>query len=87
MSLCFFNLYFLFDFFVGSDYLEIVDLSITFEASEVEKRVAIQTNEDSVVEGEEEFTAVLTPLSDRISIAADTVHISIAETTNGTISL
>ena len=67
--------------------MEIVDLPITFEVPEVEKRVTIQTNEDGVVEGEEEFSALLTPVSDRISIAVDTVHITIAETTNGTISL
>ena len=63
--------------------MEISDLRVTFEPSEVEKRVTIHTIEDRVVEGQEEFTAVLRPVSDRLSIAADTLHINVEESTDG----
>ena len=63
--------------------MEVVDLPVVFEASEVEKRVTIHTTEDSLVEGIEEFVAVLRPVSDRIAVTPDTLGISIEETTNG----
>ena len=63
--------------------MEVVDLPVVFEASEVEKRVTLYTTEDSLVEGTEEFTAVLRPVSDRITITPDTLHIGIEDTTNG----
>lgn len=56
---------------------------MTFGPAEFEKRVTIQTNGDTLVEGTEEFTAQLEPVSDHVVITEDTAYISIQETANG----
>ena len=56
---------------------------MTFGPAEFEKRVTIQTNGDTLVEGTEMFTARLEPASDRTVINQNTADISIQETANG----
>ena len=67
----------------GSDFIEVVNRPITFGTSDFERRVQIQTNADSIVEGTEMFTASLMPVSDRVVITEDTADITIEETANG----
>ena len=68
----------------GTDFIEVIDLPVIFEASEHEKRVTIETVGDDVVEVTEEFRAEISTVSDRVLLTEDTVTISIEETTNGT---
>ena len=56
---------------------------MTFGPGEIERRISIQTNPDSLVEGTENFTAELVPVSDRVRITEGTARILIQETTNG----
>ena len=67
----------------ASDFVEINDLPVTFEVNDTEKRVTIDTIGDSLVEGTEDFTLEITPVSNRIIITEETVVIRIEETTNG----
>ena len=67
----------------ASDFVEINDLPVTFEVNDTEKRVTLDTIGDSLVEGTEDFTLEITPVSNRIIITEETVVIRIEETTNG----
>ena len=67
----------------ASDFVEINDLPVTFEVNDTEKRVTLDTIGDSLVEGTEDFTFEITPVSNRIIITEETVVIRIEETTNG----
>ena len=67
----------------ASDFVEINDLPVTFEVNDTEKRVTLDTIGDSLVEGTEDFTLEITPVSNRITITEETVVIRIEETTNG----
>ena len=58
-------------------------LQLTFVPGETKKRVAIQTTADTVFEGREQFSAVLTSSSDRVNITEDTADISIVEIGKG----
>ena len=67
----------------ASDFVEINDLPVTFEVNDTEKRVTLDTIGDSLVEGTEDFTLEITPVSNRIIITEEIVVIRIEETTNG----
>ena len=67
----------------ASDFVEINDLPVTFEVNDTEKRVTLDTIGDSLVEGTEDFTLEITPVSNRIIITEEIVVIRIVETTNG----
>ena len=56
---------------------------MTFAPDESEKRVTIQTIADSVLEGTEQFSAVLSSPPDRVTITQDRADISIEETGDG----
>ena len=58
-------------------------MPVTFGPTEFERRVTVQTNPDSLLEGTEVFTAELVPVSDRVVITEDTAVINIVETENG----
>ena len=51
----------------------------------IEKRIIILTTVDSVVEGTEQFSAVLTSTDDRVTVTEERADISILETGNGNI--
>ena len=78
-----YNKLLLFFFFEDNDYVQLLNLPITFGPDEFERRVTIQTNPDSVVEGTEEFTVQLVSVSDRVVLTENTADISIQETENG----
>ena len=75
--------HFLFFLCVVSDFTSIVDFSVTFAPDESEKRVTIQTSADSVLEGTEQFSAVLSSPPDRVTITQDTADVSILDTGSG----
>ena len=75
-----FSLFFL---HVVSDFTSIVDFPVTFAPDESEKRVTIQTSADNVLEGTEQFSAVLSSPPDRVTITQDTADISILDTGSG----
>ena len=56
---------------------------MTFAPGETEKRVTIQTTADNVLEGREQFSAVLNSSSDRVTVTEDTADITIVETGRG----
>ena len=68
---------------VGSDFTSMDNLVVTFAPDESEKRITIQTSADSVLEGTEQFSAVLSSPPDRVTITQDTADISIEETGDG----
>ena len=70
-------------FHIDSDFISISNLPVTFAPDESEKRVTIQTSADSVLEGTEQFSAVLSSPPDRVTITQDTADISIQETRDG----
>ena len=67
-------------FHVDSDFVSISNFQVTFAPDESEKRVTIQTSVDNVLEGTEQFSAVLSSPPDRVTITQDTADISILET-------
>lgn len=67
----------------GADFIQIINMPVTFGPTESEMRVTVQTNPDSLVEGTEVFTAELALVSDRVVISEDTAVINIVETENG----
>ena len=68
---------------VDSDFASISNFQVTFAPDESEKRVTIQTSADNVLEGTEQFSAVLSSPPDRVTITQDTADISIEETGQG----
>ena len=70
-------------FFTDSDFKSILNLPVTFAPDESEERVTIQTSADSVLEGTEQFSAVLSSPPDRVAITQNTADISIRETRDG----
>ena len=68
---------------VVADFTSISGLLVTFAPDEFEKRITIQTTVDSVVEGTEQFSAVLTSTDDRVTVTEERADISILETGNG----
>ena len=68
---------------VVADFTSISGLLVTFAPDEFEKRVPVQTTVDSVVEGTEQFSAVLTSTDDRVTVTEERADISILETGNG----
>ena len=70
-------------FCVVSDFTSIVDFSVTFAPDEFEKQVTIQTTVDEVLEGTEQFSAVLSSPPDRVNITQDTADISILDRGSG----
>ena len=70
-------------FGADADFVSIVGLEVTFAPDESEKRVPVQTTVDSVVEGTEQFSAVLTSTDDRVTVTEERADISILETGNG----
>ena len=69
--------------FTGSDFTSVNNIPVTFAPDESEKRVTIQTGADNVLEGTEQFSAVLSSPPDRVTITHDTADISIEETGDG----
>ena len=66
-----------------ADFTQIFEMLVEFGPSEFEKRVLVQTSPDTLLEGREDFTIELAPVSDRIVIAEHSAIIIIEETTNG----
>ena len=77
----------MFSFFTDSDFKSILNLPVTFAPDESEKRVTTQTSADSVLEGTEQFSAVLFSPPDWVTITQDTADISIQETRNSSVGV
>ena len=60
-----------------------VSIPVTFAPDESEKRIIIETSSDNVLEGTEQFSAVLSSPPDRVTITQDTADISIQEDGGG----
>lgn len=69
--------------FAVSDFTSVSDVLVTFAPGESQKTVTVVTTVDSVVEGIELFSAIITSTSVSVTITDETASITILETGNG----
>lgn len=70
-------------FLIVSDFTSVSDVLVNFAPGESLKTVTIETAADDIVESIEQFSAIISAVSERVIITEDTANISILETGSG----